>query len=190
MPQSKSGHTYDMGAMSYNENISKRIAQFTREDLYIGIPARVVGVDDYESLQCVDVQPVFDDVHIKKNSTVLEAVTIKKVFVKLPSGGGFNIKLPVSKGDLCTLNYAHKDLGEWLDSVGDENIAQSVFKIANVEDCWVDLGFGTRKTHQNPSADNLVIEGPNTTITITPSGDLTADTVGTSYIQIQLSQVI
>lgn len=182
MTQMKNTHLYDMGAMSYSENLSKRLSDFTRENLYIAIPARIVGTQDYTKLQCLDVQPVFNDVFVKNDSIVQQAITLRKVFVKLPSFGGFSIEFPVKKGDLCTLHWAHKDLGAFLDSVGDENIDQSVFKIANWEDCWIEPGFGTRKTNLSPSKDNFVIKGESTTITITPTGEVTVDTSGTSTI--------
>lgn len=174
---------YDIGSVNSNETISSKLMEFKRENLFIGIPARVVSTSDYESMQCLDVQPVINDLYPRNNDVVLEANTIKKVFVQLPSGGGFNIKLPVSKGDLVTLNYAHKDLGTFLDSSSDAQIDQSILKTANIEDCWITLGFGTRSNNQSPSAVNLVIEGKSTTITITPSGEVTCVTSGSSSIK-------
>lgn len=183
MPNGKTNQFYDMGAMSFNENIQKKISEFTRDNLYIAIPARVISTDDYESLQCLDVQPVINDVYTRAAGIVIEANVLKKVFVKLFNNGGFKLKLPVKKGDLVTLHYSHKDLGEWLDSDGTQQVDQNVFEVANLEDCWVELGFGTRKNHTSPSKTDIILESDNTTITIKPSGDVTVDTSGTSYIK-------
>lgn len=176
MPEVTNNNVYDMGGMSYRENISKRIAEFTRENLFIGIPARVISTDDYSTLQCLDVQPVINDVYTTHEGIILEANVIRKVFVLLERAGGFSIELPVAKGDIVTLFYAHKDLGEWLDSSGTEQISQSVLKIANIEDCWCELRGGTRKDNLKPSTSNFVIKGNSTTITITPDGDYSIET--------------
>ena len=183
MPVGKTNQFYDMGSMSLEENMSKKVSEFTRENLYIAIPARVIGTNDYETLQCLDVQPVINDVYTKAASVQIEANILPKVFVKLWNTGGWKQKLPVAKGDLVTLHYSHKDLGEWLDSEGAEQVNQNVFEVANLEDCWVELGFGTRKKHNSPSKTDLILEGPATTITITPSGEVKVETTGSSYIK-------
>ena len=121
----------DIMNISAKELVQQSLADFTREDLFIAIPATVTKVDDYESKQVVDVKPVINDVY--EDAEITRAVTLGSVFVKLPSGGGFSIKLPIAVGDLVTLHYAHRDI--------------------------------------------------STTITIKPSGEVTVDTSGTSYLK-------
>lgn len=146
-----------------------------------GIPAEIVGVSEYEEYQCVDVKFLINDVYIERDNMVLESMTLKRVFVALQRSGGFSIKQPVAVGDIVRLSWAHRDLGDFLDGSGN-SVDLSIKEIARIEDCWVELGFGTRKNHTNPSIDNLIIEGPNTTITITPDGDVSVKTSGTSSI--------
>ncbi len=172
---------YNLATESFTENVNKRVHE-AFENIYIAIPAKVVNTDHYESLQCVSVEFSIRDIYTRKNAAILESVTLEKVFVKLHDAGGFKIKSPVSKGDYVTLHWSHKDLGDWLDGDG-TSVAQSTTDRASLEDCWVDLGFGTRKDHTNPSKTDLIIEGPNTNITITPTGVITATTSGTSYIK-------
>ncbi len=162
--------------------IDERINRAIRDKVYTSIPAKVVNVDYYEQYQCVSVKPVIDDYYPLNNYLILQANTLEKVFVRLQEGGGFKIKLPVAVGDDCTLHYCHKDLDQWLDSSGDNSIEQSVNLTASLNDCYVELGFGTRKKHQNPSKTNLVIEGDATTITITPAGEVTVTTAGVCTI--------
>ncbi|AUR84725.1 hypothetical protein NVP1063O_058 [Vibrio phage 1.063.O._10N.261.45.C7] len=173
---------YDLGGSSLSENIDRRARDFNRENLYIGIPAIVTSVDDYETLQCVDVQILINDLYTWKDNTILTSPKIGKVFVALPSGGGFTQKMPVSVGDKVRLCWAHRDLSNFLDGDGSA-VDQIASSVSELEDCWVELGFGTRRVNQKPSKDNYIIEGPNTTITITPEGVVTVDTEGVSYLK-------
>jgi hypothetical protein len=147
-----------------------------------GIPAIIVGTDDYETLQCVDVRAAINDLYIERDNLVLESLTLKKVFVSLPFSGGFKVKSPVSIGDPVRLSWAHRDLGGYLDSDG-SGVDVNINEIAQIEDCWVTLNGGTRKNHTNPSTTDMIIEGPNTEIRITPEGVFTAIHSGTSYIK-------
>lgn len=168
---------YDFNAKSLKDTITTRNDQ-AGANKFKAVPAEIVGVSDYESLQCVDVKFLINDVYVERDNLKLESITLKKVFVALPNAGGFSLKFPVSIGDIVTLYWSHRDLGEFLDGDGSA-VDLNITEIAHIEDCWVQLNFGTRKNHTNPSKDNLVIEGPNTVITITPEGavKLTTDTV-------------
>lgn len=163
-----------MSTVNLSENTRKLIDEM-REGLPLAIPAIITNTSDYESLQCVSVEFAIRDIFPTKADAELDTVKLEKVFVKLLHAGGFKVKCPVHKGDLVTLQWSHKDLGKFLDSDG-SIIAQNVTEIADLEDCWVELGFGTRRKHTNPSVDNFIIEGEGTTVTITPSGDVTLKT--------------
>lgn len=170
----------DVVNLSAKELIQQSLADFTREDLYVGIPAIVTNTDKYESEQVVDVRPVINDVY--EDDEITKAVTLGSIFVKIPSGGGFSIKLPIAVGDLVTLHYAHRDISTYLDGDGSD-IDSPLGMVADIRDCWVEHGFGTRKSHQKPSKTDLIIEGANTTITVKPSGEVTVETEGTSYLK-------
>ena len=167
---------YENSIESPKEQMDKRLLDFLRNELLVGIPAVVTSTDKYEVQQVVDVQPLIDDILIDERELV--AQVIKSVFVKIPAGGGFAIKLPIAVGDLVTLHYSHKDLSSFLDGLGSK-VSQSVSKVAQRRDCWVTHGFGTRNSNQAPSAVDYVTEGPSTTITITPDGKVTLDTSNT-----------
>ena len=167
---------YDMNPTSFSANTRKMLDEM-RESLPLSIPAIVTKTSDYESLQCVSVEFAIKDIFPNKADAELGTVKLEKVFVKLLHAGGFKVKCPVHKGDIVTLQWSHKDLGKFLDGSGDV-VSQSINEIADLEDCWVELGFGTRKNHTNPSVDNFIIEGEGTLITITPSGNITVNTDG------------
>lgn len=152
---------------STKSSIQKALISFKREDLLIGIPAKVTKVSDYETKQVVDVKPVIDCIY--EDGQVIESVSLPSIFVRLSSAGGFTIKLPVAVGDLVTLHYSHKDISNWLDGDG-SNLINPITYIADIRDCYVELGFGTRNNNQKPSLLNMIVEGPNSTTTITPEG--------------------
>ena len=172
---------YDFFSKSLKDSVFARRNQASDHN-FKGIPAEVVGVSDYEGLQCLDVRALINDIYVERDNLVLESITLKKVFVALPRSGGFSIKQPVGVGDIVRLCWAHRDLGAFLDGDG-SSVDININEIAQIEDCWVELGFGTRKNHTNPSLKNLVIEGPSTEIVITPEGVVTVNNAGTSYIK-------
>lgn len=162
----------DLASMSVPELIQKSLTDFTREDLYIGIPVVVKSTKDYESKQVVDVTPLINDEY--KDDQIINAPTLKSIFVKIPNGGGFSIKLPIAVGDLATLHYTHRNISTFLDGFG-AAVDTPIDMVADMKDCYVTHGFGTRNVHQNPSKDNLVIEGDNSVITIKPSGEMSTE---------------
>lgn len=179
---------YQVNTTNTQGVIKKLIQEYTEDDLYIAIPATVVGVSDYEELQVVNVKPSIDLIFTEYNDHVVKSNVIKKVFVKLPAAGGFSVTWPILVGDLVTLHWSHRDLGDFLDGSGDD-IEQSKHDVANIEDCWVSVGFGTRKNNQSPSATDLVLKNENLTVTITPEGNIDVETLGTSTVKSSLHKV-
>lgn len=141
------------------------------------IPATIIGVADYETLQCVDVKFLISDVYTERDNLVLESQTLKKVLVRLPEAGGFSIQYPVAVGDKCNLVWSHRDLGAFLDSDG-TGVDVNINEIAQIEDCVVELGYQTRKNNLEPSATNFVIKGDKTSITFMPDGTFNITTSG------------
>jgi hypothetical protein len=159
----------DLASMSVPEIIQKSLTDFTREDLYIGIPVVIKSTKDYETKQVVDVTPLINDEY--RDDAIINAPTLKSIFVKIPNGGGFSIKLPIAVGDLATLHYTHRNISTFLDGFG-AAVDVPIDMVADMKDCYVTHGFGTRNANQKPSKDNLVIEGDNSVITIKPSGEM------------------
>ncbi len=167
---------YDFFSKSLKDVVFSRRNQASDHN-FKGIPAEIVGVSDYEGMQCVDVRASINDVYVEKDNLTLESITLKRVFVSLPNSGGFTWKRPVKVGDKVRLSWAHRDLGAYLDGDG-SRVDVNINEIAQIEDCWVTLDGGTRKSHTNPSLENLIIEGPNTEITITPDGKVSITSKG------------
>ncbi|AGH32165.1 hypothetical protein VPHG_00098 [Vibrio phage 11895-B1] len=178
---SKSPVLYDFFSKPYKQTAFEKNQEDNAHN-FRGIPATVVSTSDYESLQCVDVRIAIDDVYVKRDNLVLESIVLKKIFVPLPNSGGFKIKMPVTVGDPCRLTWSHRDLGEYLDGNG-SNVQLNIKELSSIEDCWCLLDGGTRKNNTSPSSTDMIIEGENTTITITPSGQVSVVTSGTSLIK-------
>ena len=161
-------------AKKATEVTEEAIKEFKKGGLFIGSPAKIVRVDDYETLQCVDVQTLIQEE--QDDGRVLPTLIIKKVFVLLPNAGDFKLSWPVKVGDLVTLCFSHKSLSNYLDSDGSE-ITQSRNFIQAPRDCWVELKGGTRRTNNTPSLTDLKLEGPETTLIIKPDGTIELTTV-------------
>lgn len=172
---SKQRRVLDIANRTTSEIITNSLFEFIREDLLVCIPAIITDIGDYESSQCVSVQPVVDDIY--EDGVVIQSPVLNKVFVQLQSAGGFSIKLPVAVGDKCVVHWSHRDMTHWLNGDGDK-VEVDISLLNKREDCYVTLGYGTRSNHQNPSQTDLIIEGENTTITIKPSGEITTETNG------------
>jgi hypothetical protein len=172
----------DIAVMTTAELIQKKLTDFTREDLYIAIPAVVTSIDDYESLQCVNVKPLINDVYDSDTGKIVEARTIKKVFVALYEGGGFKIKLPVAVGNKGRLFWSHRNITDFLAGDGSA-VDEPIEMIADMNDCWFEIGFGTRSNNQSPSATDLIITNDNITTTYKPDGNLSIVTAADIYAE-------
>lgn len=170
----------DLGGKTSTEMTQESLTEFLKENLLVGVPARVTNVSKYESDQVVDVKAIINDIY--EDGDIVKSPNLRSIFVKIPSGGGFAFKLPIAVGDLVTLHYSHKDFSEWLDGKG-EDLDSPVGHIADLRDCWVTHGFGTRSSNQSPSQTDLIISGANTTFTITPEGVMSVVTTGAASLK-------
>lgn len=168
--------TYDVAVSSLKEKLLESASKVSEQE-YTTLPARITNTKDYEKLQCVSVEVLIQDLYETKGQVEAGTIKLEKVFVNLPRFGGWKFRFPVSVGDPVTLYWSRKDLSQYLDGFGDV-VTQQVNDVAGLEDCFVKLEGGTRKNHNNPSLTNLEIEGKNTKITVTPSGDITTTTSG------------
>ena len=69
-----------------------------------------------------------------------------------------------------------------MDGVGGK-VELNINETGEIEDCWVELDGGTRKNNTKPSLEDLIIEGPETKITIKPDGDVSIVTSGKTLLQ-------
>lgn len=164
---------------SYGEFINERIMAVKRI-MRDGIPAEVIGTDDYESEQCVAVEFKIADIYTMRDSVELRTMKLKKVFVRLPKFGGWEFKYPVAKGDKVILHFSTKDLNKFLAGDG-STVQQAIEDVGEIEDCYAELGFGTRKVNNSPSLEDLIITNGNATLTVKPSGDYSLVTSGEGY---------
>ncbi|HHB9680393.1 TPA: hypothetical protein ACOAY7_002776 [Vibrio cholerae] len=163
----------------YTEEYKKRYLEWKD-----GIPARITSTRDYETEQCVAVEFMIKDIYTWKGGEDLRAVKLNKVFVRLPKFGPWVVKLPCSVDDLVILHFSSKDLNQFLAGNG-EQVTQKAAEIGELEDCYAELGFGTRKSNNQPSLENLIITNGAFTMTVTPQGDYTIITSGTGTYQAQ-----
>jgi len=155
---------------SIRQRMAEEVGEIIDTTIRVSVPAEVTDVSEYTTKQHVDVQVLIG--FTKPDGTTVSAPQIKKVFVKLPVGGGFRETYPIKKGNLVTLHWTHRSLNEFLD-----NGATEVFPDQEdrweLRDCYATVGFGTRNNNSSPDANNYTFKGDNYSKVITPSGDVT-----------------
>lgn len=164
----------DISSKTPAETTKEILSNYIQSDLLVCMPAEVINVDDYSDTQCVDVRPLISDVYLA-DGTTLKAAQINKVFVQLQSAGGFTTKLPVKVGNKVVLHFSHKSLSDYLSGDG-EAVDSTVNDKQMLNDVCATLGFGSRLNNQSPHPDNYILEGDNTSVTITPSGQISVIT--------------
>lgn len=154
------------------EVVTQEIKTQVDSKVRVSIPAVVVGVSDYSTLQVLDVRPLVGIVY--NDGEELSPPTLKKIFVKLPRSGGFNESYPVKKDELVTLHYTHRSIYGFLSGDGSEFKASEDDKWG-LKDCYITLGFGTFGNNISPDPENYRFQttGGEYKKTITPSGDVT-----------------
>lgn len=169
---------YDIIRTPLSVRINKNIVKKLRDRVKTGLPAKVTDNSNYEKTQTISVELLIEDILDEKDNLQISNVVLDDKFVRLHHGNGFHIKLPVAIGDMVLVKWGHKSLENYFESSGNVKVGQSHHLVPDLDDCWIELGFGTPSNNSSPSKTNLVIEGDNTVITITPSGDITTTTKG------------
>lgn len=165
---------YDFTSKPLLENVAVRQRHLDREN-YTSVPAEIVSIEDYETLQCVGVKASITDVYVTRDNYVQESILLNKIFVRLPRAGDVKIKLPVAKGQPCILHFSHREIDGYLNGDGSA-VELHANRSPENNDCWVELDGGTRKNHNSPSATDFIIEHKNTEFRITPDGNTSLTT--------------
>lgn len=163
------GRFYDFFGQSAAQNIFKDSVSYQQESLYIAVPCRIEGVDKYESEQVVDARILINDEYNVIDSVTLQQTVMKNIFVRLQGGGGFEEKHPVKVGDLAAMYFSHKDITTFLAGDG-KDVDVLISDRGKLNDCWVELGFGTKSNNYKPSLTDLIVKGPKSTSTTKPDG--------------------
>lgn len=158
------------------DTVSKEVFSIINQNVRVTLPAIVVNVGDYSTLQCIDVQPLIGATYT--DGDTYKSPKIKKVFVKLANAGTFKQTYPIKVGDIMTLHWSHRDMNTYLNSS-----SKTEFVYPDEDDKWgnndvyATVGFGTRSDNQSPDPDNYVFKTENGdySLVITPSGDVTED---------------
>lgn len=163
------GRFYDFFGNSVAQNIYKDSVAYQRESLYIAVPCRIENVDSYEEKQVVDARILINDVYNVTQGKVLEQTVMKDIFVRLKGAGGFEEKHPVEVDDIAAMYFSHKDLTKFLAGNGSD-VDVSIADRGKMNDCWIELGFGTKSNNYKPSLTDLIVKGPKSTSTTKPDG--------------------
>lgn len=150
------------------DDLTKYMKKKLRDTLMTSTPARIVGIDEYNSSQLVDVQPVI--LEADDSGVLLEPAVIYRVPVQLYSGGGAIISVPVAVGDIVQLHFQLSDIDKWKVSDGETLVSPESKRKFNTSDAIAVPCLATTQTTLNPDSTNLDIRFGNTNISISPEG--------------------
>lgn len=153
-----------------NEQIKRKFI----EGIFTSIPAKVLKVSDYQSLQVVDVQPLIGT--IEEDGVELVPSVIYNVPVVLMGGGGALISIPLAVGDTVLLIFTMKDIASWQKGDGSYTVADTT-RLHNINDAIAITGLYANKGTLNPDPNDVVIKFKSSEIriaaddTVTVKGD-------------------
>lgn len=140
--------------------------------LYTSLPAEVIRVDEFQSLQVVDVKPLISSLHA--DGVEVKDPVIYKVPVILLGGGGALISVPIAVGDKVMLCFSMKDIDTWKQGNGKGVIADTN-RLHDITDAVAIPGLFPQGNNLGPDAENLKIKYKGSEIAIKKNGDVTID---------------
>jgi hypothetical protein len=167
-----------------NKNFVDEVGNIVRDYVYkninLSMVARVTNVDDYQSDQMIDVQPLVNT--FEEDNESIQFDVIPSVIVCLQEGGGALISLPVKVGDKVRLEFSKQGLDNYLLSLGDSPLPPSDKRRFAITDCFATLGCPTVSTNLHPNPDDLEIKFADSSFKMKPNGNLQVDVNG-DYIE-------
>ena len=151
--------------MSINfESILKANLDNYMDDVYVGIPARIVGVQQIED-GLVDVQPLINNIFA--DGSKIEFPTIYSIPIIMPSTMTSSITMPVNHGDSVFLMFSQRDIDVFKNGADTPHDASS-FRKFNMNDGVALIGLSTinksklsKKNHSIPFDNESLILAHN-----------------------------
>ncbi len=115
------------------------------EEVHTSMPGRVESYDAEKQL--IDVQPMVQQIITHEDGTTepISFAVIPSVPVIFPSGGGFRMSFPITKGDYVLLCFSERSIEAWKSNGGEVNPRDT--RSFNLADAFAIPGL-----HPNPSA--------------------------------------
>lgn len=158
--------------------INSLIEDKIRSDVYTMLPAKVVNVDDYSTLQTISVQPLIGRLY--QDGVNLLPQQIDNVPVIMPSAGGAVISFPIKEGDGVCLLFSMRNLDNWEASNGQEVLPTPSTRHHSVTDAIAIAGLYTTTSNLKPNPTDVEIKFAGSSWRMKPSGSVSLN-VATDY---------
>jgi hypothetical protein len=178
--------------LDISEMVKRSIDGYASQNINTAIPCVVKNVSNLQSDQTIDVLPLIDRVY--EDSVVLEPSIILNVPVVFPAGDNGLLSFPIKVGDTVLVVFSMRSIDEWLDSNGSKQTPKDR-RHHHRTDAIAIPGIYTKSTNLSPHPDNvelkyknmsvvmkpddtLVITSNQSSITMTPTGDINISASG------------
>ena len=161
--------------MDLQEVIERAVTSYLREKVYTSLPAKVLDVTNLNTKQTITAQPLISRVYSDK--VCLEPGPVYEVPVIFPSAGGGLLSFPISVGDTVLLVYSMRSIDDWTEGNG-EKVEPLDNRHYHLSDAIAIPGLYTKNTHLSPNATDVELKFSNSSIRISPTGDINITSSG------------
>lgn len=173
---------------SLKQVIYKNIERFM-ESVCTSIPAEVVSVDNYESQGVISVQPKIADVSPDDLSTLKFSV-IPNVPVKIYSGGGAVVTVPIVVGDIVWLEFSMRNIQNWLEGDNEEISTPNDARRFHLADAVAYPCIYQKTNNPHPNPDDLELRYNDSIVRLKKDGNITISTQGNITVEEAVDVVV
>jgi hypothetical protein len=166
---------------SLKEVVQRNIERFMAS-VFTSIPAEVVGVDNYESQAVIDVQPKIADVSVEDLSSMKFGI-LKNVPVKVYSGGGAVVTVPIKVGDVVMLEFAMRNIQNWKEGDNEEISTPNDARQFHISDAVAYPCIYQKTNNPNPNPDDLELRFNGSIVRLKEDGNITISTKGNITVE-------
>tara|TARA_R110002020_G_scaffold31715_1_gene98543 strand:- start:1658 stop:2479 length:822 start_codon:yes stop_codon:yes gene_type:complete len=131
------------------------IQDFLTENVSTIIPAKVIGISDFEKHQRVNVEPSIN--YTYPDGTILVLPPLDNVPIQYPSGGGGSITFPIAVGDMVSLHFSMYSMKEWLEGIGDQ-VTPMDARMFSFTDAIAIAGMNTYENNASPDPKDVEVK--------------------------------
>lgn len=146
------------------------------------IPAEVIGVSKYPTECVIDVQPKISDIDPHDLSNMKFPV-ISDVPVKVYSGGGAVVTVPISVGDIVMLEFSMRGINNWKEGDNEEISTPTDARRFHISDAVAYPCVYQKTNNPNPNPDDLELRYNDTIVRLKKDGNLTISTKGDIIVE-------
>lgn len=158
-------------------NIERALAS-----IFTSIPAEVVSVDNYQTLAVIDVQPKIADINPEGLDSIIFPV-IKNVPVKIYSGGGAVVTVPIVVGDIVMLEFSMRNIQNWLEGDNEEISTPNDARRFHISDAVAYPCIYQKTNNPNPNPDDLELRYNDSIVRLKKDGNITIATKGNITVE-------